>query len=150
VIARALGLLRVSLASVTVRTAFADDLPPVLADATELHQVVMNLVTNAAQAMPNGGIVQVTAERAIVDGERDSLKPGAYARLIVSDSGIGMDAETRRQIFDPFFTTKEPGKGSGLGLAVVLGIVQRHEGAILVQSVPGIGSTFEVYLPAAT
>jgi PAS domain S-box-containing protein len=150
VIARALGLLRTSLPpGVTVRTAFAEDVPEVLADATELHQVVMNLVTNAAQAMPNGGVVQVNADRAVVDAARDSMKTGVYARLTVSDTGVGMDDETRRRIFDPFFTTKEPGKGSGLGLAVVLGIVQRHDGTISVRTAPGSGSTFETYFPAA-
>jgi PAS domain S-box-containing protein len=150
VITRALSLLRTSLPrAVTVTTSFAEDAPEVLADATEVHQVVMNLVANAAQAMPDGGVVQVAAEKVFVDVPRDSLKPGAYARLTVSDSGVGMDAETQRRIFDPFFTTKEPGKGSGLGLAVVLGILQRHEGSISVRSAPGAGSTFEAYFPAA-
>ncbi len=150
VIARALGLLRTSLPpAVTVRTSFAEDAPEVLADATEVHQVVMNLVTNATHAMPGGGTVTVGADRVSLESERGPLKPGVYARLTVADTGIGMDPETQRQIFDPFFTTKEPGKGSGLGLAVVLGILQRHEGAIMVQSTPGAGSTFEAYFPAA-
>jgi PAS domain S-box-containing protein len=150
VIARALGLLRTSLPPlVTVRTNFAEEAPEVLADATEVHQVVMNLVTNAAQAMPDGGTIRVSTDRVRVESPHDSLKPGVYARLTVADTGLGMDAETQRQIFDPFFTTKEPGKGSGLGLAVVLGILQRHEGAITVQSSPGAGSTFEAYFPAA-
>jgi PAS domain S-box-containing protein len=151
VISRALGLLRTSLPpAVTVRTTFAEDAPEVFADATEVHQVVMNLVGNAAQAMPEGGVVRVSADRVVVQNPRDSLKPGVYARLTVADTGIGMDADTRRQIFDPFFTTKEPGKGSGLGLAVVLGILQRHEGSITVQSAPGAGSTFEAYFPAVS
>lgn len=149
-VTRALGLLRTSLPPrIMVRSTLAADTPEVLADTTELHQVVINLVTNAAHAMPNGGIVQVTVDRVTIDTERDSLKPGLYARLIVADSGIGMDAETKSRIFDPFFTTKEPGKGSGLGLAVVLGILRRHEGGIVVKSSPGEGSTFEAYFPAA-
>jgi PAS domain S-box-containing protein len=150
VIRRALGLLRTSVPrEIEIRTTVDQDLPEIVADATELHQVVMNLVTNAVQAMPEGGVIRIAADRVTLESPRDPLKPGVYARLSVADSGVGMDAETQERIFDPFFTTKEPGKGSGLGLAVVLGIVQRHEGSIFVESSPGLGSTFEAFFPAA-
>ncbi|MGA2227945.1 MAG: PAS domain S-box protein, partial [Syntrophobacteraceae bacterium] len=125
-----------------------------LADSTQIHQVLMNLCTNAAHAMDDKGILEVRlspvdlsesdlAGRTIFD-----LKPGAYLELTVSDTGCGMDAKTREHIFDPYFTTKEVGKGSGLGLAVVNGIVKRHEGAITVQSEPEKGTTFTIYIPS--
>jgi PAS domain S-box-containing protein len=125
-----------------------------LADSTQIHQVLMNLCTNAAHAMNDKGILEVRlstvdlsesdlAGQAIFD-----LKPGPYLKLTVSDTGCGMDAKTRERIFDPYFTTKEVGKGSGLGLAVIDGIVKRHEGAITVQSQPEKGTTFTIYIPS--
>ena len=126
----------------------------VLADATQIHQVFVNLCTNAAHAMNDRGTLGVSLTRVDLD-EKDlatpavrELKPGPCLKLSVSDTGCGMDAATIERIFDPYFTTKEVGKGSGLGLAVVHGIVKRHEGAITVESEPGRGSTFNVYLPA--
>ncbi|MGA7493476.1 MAG: PAS domain S-box protein, partial [Syntrophobacteraceae bacterium] len=124
-----------------------------LADPTQIHQVLMNLCTNAAHAMDGKGILEVRlshvdlsandlARRSIVD-----LKSGPYLKLTVSDTGCGMDAETLERIFDPYFTTKEVGKGSGLGLAVVDGIVKRHEGAVTVRSETGKGTTFTIYIP---
>ena len=113
----------------------------------------MNLCTNAAHAMDDKGILEVRlspvdlSESDLADQSIVDLKPGPYLRLTVSDTGCGMDASTMERIFDPYFTTKEVGKGSGLGLAVVNGIVKRHEGAITVRSEPGKGTTFSVYIP---
>ncbi|MEN6440007.1 MAG: ATP-binding protein [Syntrophobacter sp.] len=125
----------------------------VLADVTQIHRVLMNLCTNAAHAMNDRGILDVQlsrvdlgksdlADRSIVD-----LRPGSYLELCISDTGSGMDTATMERIFDPYFTTKEVGKGSGLGLAVVRGIVKKHDGAISVRSEQGKGTTFRVYLP---
>ena len=126
-------------------------LPPILADVTQLHQIVVNLATNAAHAMEEGGRIDITVEEVIVDQEmvsqRPQLKLGRFLRLWVTDTGTGMDEQTLPRIFEPFFTTKETGKGTGLGLAVVHGIVQQHEGAIVVFSVPGKGTSFQIYFP---
>ena len=128
-----------------------DGAPPVLAAPTLIHQTLMNLCMNASQAMPDalGHIaVEVTRER-LRDGQVADLLGGDYACLTVRDDGRGMDAATAARIFDPFFTTKAPGEGTGLGLSVVDGIVRSHDGAIEVNSVPGGGTTFRIYLPAA-
>ena len=124
----------------------------VLADSTQLHQVMINLCTNAVQAMPEaGGILTVSLKPVELDPEQTAefadLKPGAYQRLTVADNGHGIDQETLERIFDPFFTTKETGQGTGLGLALVHGIVKSHKGAITVSSRPNQGTTFHVYLP---
>jgi PAS domain S-box-containing protein len=124
-----------------------------LADPTQIHQVLMNLCTNAGHAMAGNGVLEVSlspvdlSESDLADQSIVDLKPGPYLRLTVSDTGCGMDAETMERIFDPYFTTKEVGKGSGLGLAVVSGIVKRHEGTITVRSEPGKGATFTIYIP---
>lgn len=127
-------------------------LPAVEADAGLLEQVLMNLVVNARDAMPAGGRLTITTSTATVtDGtaaEGVDRAPGPFVRLAVSDTGSGMDDDTLRRIFEPFFTTKEAGKGTGLGLATVHGIVAQHRGWVDVQSAPGAGSTFTVYLPA--
>ncbi len=121
----------------------------VLADAGQLHQVLMNLCTNAAQAMAEtGGDLEMTLDHLDLGEEEGDLEAGRYVRLRVRDSGPGMDAETRQRIFEPFFTTKAEGQGTGLGLALVQGIVEDHGGALSVQSAPGSGSVFEVLLPA--
>lgn len=127
----------------------------VLADPTQLHQVLMNLCTNAYQAMrSSGGMLEVSLEPVTVSDEQQvdgaELEPGAYVLFRVKDNGPGMDAETREQIFDPFFTTKKPGEGTGLGLAVVHNIVVSHGGIILVDSEIGLGTTFSIYLPRYT
>ena len=127
--------------------------PPVLADPTQIHQVIMNICTNAWHALPEtGGRMDITLQSAAVDVamamRHSQLRPGVYACLVITDNGHGMDAATRGRIFEPFFTTKPATKGSGLGLSVVHGIIKSHRGAILVESEPGKGTTFQVYLPA--
>ncbi|HVU49690.1 MAG TPA: ATP-binding protein [Polyangia bacterium] len=128
--------------------------PPILAEATQIHQVLLNLFTNAVHAIGDArGRVRVRVERAVlesrlVDSTADLL-PGTYARVVVEDSGAGMDEATLEHIFEPFFTTKDPGEGTGLGLAVVHGIMKSHQGGIVVRSAPGAGTTFTLYFPAA-
>lgn len=148
----ALKLMRASLpSSIEIRQNIQKGIA--LADATQIHQVLMNLCTNSVYAMGDRGTLQVTLTSVDLTDEKlasltaTDLKPGPFLKLSVSDTGHGMDAETMQRIFDPYFTTKEVGKGSGLGLAVVHGIVKRHEGAITVKSAPNKGSTFDVYLP---
>ncbi|HVI00817.1 MAG TPA: PAS domain S-box protein [Enhygromyxa sp.] len=144
-------LLRASL-PVEIRTQFAPDVPRIHADATQMHQVMINLITNAAHAMAQSEgwidvlVDRVTLEPCLAPCDR---RPGSYARLRVIDRGTGMSEATLQRIFDPFFTTKPPGQGTGLGLAVVHGIVDSHAGAIVVHSTPGAGTEVEVCLPAA-
>ena len=151
----ALGLLRSLLPTgVRLNTRLASTPLPVLADATQMQQVLMNLCTNAWQAMGGrAGEVTVALHALELDDSRagrlEGLCGGHYARLSVTDNGHGMDRDTVRRIFEPFFTTKPPGAGTGLGLAVVHGIVKAHRGAIEVSSEPGQGTRFDVYLPLA-
>jgi two-component system cell cycle sensor histidine kinase/response regulator CckA len=124
---------------------------PVKVDPGQIQQVVLNLVANAADAMPSGGrlhleVSAVEVEESLVV-EHPLLEPGNYALLNISDTGVGMDAETLAHIFEPFYTTKESGKGTGLGLATVYGIVKRNGGEIFVYSEPGEGTVFKVILP---
>lgn len=126
---------------------------PISADATQLKQVLMNLCVNARDAMPNGGGVCITAKNIEVrpgmqHGFHGEIAPGPCVRLSVSDTGTGIPPGVLDKIFDPFFTTKEVGKGTGLGLSTIAGIVQSHGGAIQVESTPGQGTTFHIYLPA--
>ncbi|HTM45391.1 MAG TPA: ATP-binding protein, partial [Polyangiaceae bacterium] len=139
--------------NIDVQTAFDHGVPAILADATQVHQVVLNLITNATQAMAQGGTLTLKVEGRTLDaGSAQPLNvpPGTYAKLTVRDTGTGMSDATLQHIFDPFFTTKEPGVGTGLGLAVVHGIVKSHHGAVTVRSAPGQGSEFNVYFPAHT
>lgn len=130
-----------------------EDLYVVNADASQMEQVLMNLAVNARDAMPKGGTLTIETRNVSVDNDfrcsRPELNPGNYVRLAVKDTGEGMDKTTLGHIFDPFFTTKEVGKGTGLGLAVVYGIVKSHHGHINCVSKAGEGTLFEIYLPAA-
>lgn len=156
VVNEALKLIRASLpATVTIRQSIANQTDYVLADPIQMHQVIMNLCTNAHHAMADtGGELALTLDRVELGSEMaskfPSLQSGSYLRLTVSDTGHGMDAKTIERIFDPYFTTKARGKGTGLGLAVVHGIIKNHGGAVVVKSEIGKGTTFEVLLPRAT
>ncbi len=142
-------------ANVSIECHLEPHCPDVSGDATQLHQVLLNLGSNAAHAMrPHGGTLMLGLESTNVSADLAAslggLAAGTYVRLAVTDTGQGMDDATRRRIFDPFFTTKNAREGTGLGLAVVHGIVRSHRGAIDVTSTPGRGTTFHVYLPVAT
>jgi two-component system cell cycle sensor histidine kinase/response regulator CckA len=140
--------------SITMESASAEDLWPVKADPGQMEQVVMNLVVNARDAMPEGGRLSVTCSNTSLEEERavasGTLEAGDYVRIRVADTGTGMSEEVRARIFDPFFTTKPSGKGTGLGLSTVRGIIEQSRGAIDVESRPGEGTTFLVYLPRST
>ncbi|WP_305044637.1 hybrid sensor histidine kinase/response regulator [Geoalkalibacter sp.] len=148
-----LKLLRPSLpASIEIHDWVMPGLGQILADSTQMHQVIVNLCTNAAQAMERkGGVLDVGLDNIELSSEAlrvlPDLKPGPYLRLTVRDTGEGMTPAVMERIFDPFFTTREQGAGTGLGLSVVHGIVKNHGGAIEVSSTPGKGSIFRVYLP---
>lgn len=139
---------------IEIRLVLADNLNAINADPTQMDQILMNLAVNARDAMPDGGKLAVKTANVVLD-EADvascpDVAPGDYVHLTVSDTGVGMGEEVLEHIFEPFFTTKETGKGSGLGLSIVHGIVHRHGGHIRCSSVPGEGTTFEICLPALT
>jgi PAS domain S-box-containing protein len=136
--------------NITLRHELAPDLPPLRADQNQLQQIVLNLCVNARDAMSEGGTI--TLRSSVVSGAEapEGLTRGrSYARLEVTDTGSGMPPEVCARIFEPFYTTKQVNKGTGLGLAVVYGIVESHEGLIDVDSTPGFGSTFRVFIPLA-
>ncbi len=138
--------------TIAIRARLTDRLPLVLADPTQLSQVLLNLCVNARDAMPSGGTLSLTAETVSVNGEQARVHPGArpglFVRLAVEDTGCGMAPAVLDKAFDPFFTTKPQGKGSGLGLSTALGIVRSHGGFLHVDSHAGRGSRISVYLPA--
>lgn len=154
VVSEPLNLLRATIPSnVEFHVVLNSGLPAVLADATQIHQVVMNLCTNASQAMKKyGGRLDVKLEPVEVDAllanTHTDLRVGPYVRLSIADNGSGMTPDTLKRIFDPFFTTKPTGEGTGLGLSVVRGIMKEHEGAITVYSQPNKGTIFNLYFPA--
>ena len=154
VVQEAIHFLRTTLSpKIEIRSEFIEPLPSILADATQIHQIVMNLGTNAAHAMrAQGGRLEFRVRGVQLDATQaslvENLRAGYYVQLTISDTGCGMDRETIRRIFEPFFTTKKPGEGTGLGLAVVHGIIKNHEGGLTVSSEPSRGTVFQLYFPA--
>jgi len=137
---------------ISLKFNYPDQLPIILGDSGMMEQVVMNLALNARDAMPQGGVLTISLETVTLDKHYREAHPeahfGGFVRLRVSDTGTGMDAATLARLFEPFFTTKEIGKGTGLGLATVYGIVKQHDGWVDVTSQPGQGTTLEVFFPA--
>ena len=138
-------------ANIALSVEVAPDLPDILGDGRQLHQVVMNLCVNARDAMPQGGRLSIDV-RPVPAFEvpvscQSSPIAGSYLLISVADTGCGMDSVTKRRIFEPFFTTKGPGKGTGLGLATVAKSVEQNNGLIEVFSEPGRGTTFNIYFP---
>ena len=140
--------------AIDIRSEVSEDLMTISANATQIHQVLMNLSINARDAMPNGGQISLSARNFIIDDQfarlRLHAKSGPYVVIAVSDTGAGIPNDILDRIFDPFFTTKEPGKGTGLGLATVHAVVRNHGGFVDVESKLNKGTTFSVYLPAST
>ncbi|MFH1984451.1 MAG: ATP-binding protein [Pseudomonadota bacterium] len=138
---------------ISTTTAFTPDLSAVTVDRTQISQVLLNIFVNAWQAMPSGGDLRIHTENTTLDEEQAAAvqtAAGRYVRIAITDNGIGIPPEIRHRIFDPFFTTKEKGRGTGLGLASAYGIIKNHGGHITVTSEPGLGTTFNVYLPASS
>jgi len=138
--------------NIELQTQLAPDLGRTRADAGQIEQVLMNLVVNSKDAMPQGGKITIQTANARLDNEDlrreyTYIQPGSYVVLSVTDTGEGMDKETQLRIFEPFFTTKEKGKGTGLGLSTVYGIIKQSRGYVLVESEPAQGTTFRIYLP---
>ncbi|MCX5829485.1 MAG: response regulator [Deltaproteobacteria bacterium] len=135
---------------ISIHRKYGNNLFTVEVDQGQMEQVFMNLFVNAWQAMPGGGEIYLETENTILDNEQTfphAVKPGKYVKITVTDTGTGMDEKTRERIFDPFFTTKTMGRGTGLGLATVYGIIKGHKGIINVDSEPADGTTFTIYLP---
>jgi CheY-like chemotaxis protein len=150
-----LRLLRFTLpTTIKIRSNIEKIVNPVLANPSQIHQVIMNLCTNAAYAMKDkGGCLEIVLEEIDFDPaiiNRKDMRPGRYNRLTVSDSGCGMTMEVKNRVFEPYFTTKNHGEGTGMGLAVVHGIIKTHNGEIVVYSEPEKGTAFDVFLPVTT
>jgi PAS domain S-box-containing protein len=145
-------LVRLLTEDIKLRTSLTDDDAIVMADKSQMDQILFNLVTNARDAMPRGGILMIETATAVLDDAFIKVhgfgKKGKYIEITISDTGMGMDETTKGKIFDPFFTTKEVGKGTGLGLATVYGIVKQHGGYITAESEPDHGTSFSIYFPA--
>jgi len=141
-------------ASTVLETSLEQGLWPVLGDNRQIHQAILNICMNAVEAMPQGGKLLVKTEKVTLDEKfaqaRLGVVPGDYIRVIIRDTGVGMDGQTKSRIFEPFFTTKPPGEGTGFGLAMVYGVVKNHDGAIWVDSKVGQGTVVTVYLPRLT
>lgn len=139
---------------IRVQTRVSEDISSIMGDETQLHQVLINLCTNARDAMPMGGELTITAENALVNKEmvedHSSAAEGEYVLFSISDTGTGITSSEVHKIFEPFYTTKELGKGTGLGLSISLGIIKGHNGFITVDSVKGKGSTFKIFLPVVS
>jgi len=142
---------RITHDNITFTLVLQDDALVVRVDTVQIEQVLLNLATNARDAMPDGGVFSITTAAGCIDEQYIASHgygvPGRYAVITVSDTGSGMDEKTRNRVFDPFFTTKEVGKGTGLGLSMVMGIIKQHGGFIDLQSEPGTGSVFQLFLP---
>jgi len=136
---------------IQLKTELDESVNPVLVDPGQMEQVIMNLAVNARDAMPDGGLLTVKTENVVIEEDdpdpHTPSKPGEYILLTVSDTGVGMDHETRQRIFEPFYTTKEDGKGTGLGLSTVYGIAQQNDGYVFVDSVEGEGTTMSLFFP---
>jgi PAS domain S-box-containing protein len=154
IVADAVKLVRTTVPEkVEIETDIAPGASAILGNSTQIHQVLINLCTNAWHAMKDGaGLIRIMQRTVTLDETASAIHPalhaGPYVRLTVEDNGVGMDAATLARVFEPFFTTKGPGQGTGLGLAVVHGILQAHDGAVVVQSQLGRGTTFHLYFPA--
>ena len=152
IIKEAIQLLRGSLpSSIKIKSKLAKDTKPVLIDPTKIHELIINLCTNASHAMKDSGILEINYSekhlKSELKGQIGIINPGFYSVITVKDNGCGINKETLSHIFEPFFTTKPTGRGTGMGLAVVFGIVQNSEGNIIVESKPDAGTKFEIYLP---
>jgi signal transduction histidine kinase len=153
IVVEVINLIKASLPhAIEIRKSIDSGIGIILADPVHIHQIIMNLCTNAIHAMKNrGGILDIKVDSVLVDQKTtkkiNNLKVGIYVRIRLSDTGHGMDRRTKERIFEPFFTSKEVGSGTGLGLSVVHGIVSNYNGAITVESTPGKGTLFTVYLP---
>jgi PAS domain S-box-containing protein len=152
VIQEALQFLRATIpASIHINTSFSEETNPILGDSTRIHEIMMNLCTNASHAMGEIGTLDVSLKEENVQDPREGalghFQPGHYAVLTVRDNGSGMNKETLSHIFEPFFTTKSTGEGTGMGLSVVFGIIRNHKGNIIVNSIPDEGTEFQIYIP---
>jgi len=151
IVKEALRLLRSTLpTTIDIQTDIDPQCPAVLADPTQIHQILMNLCANAQHAMESfGGVLKVELKTTHVERGKLHITPGEYVELLVSDNGCGIGPDVMSKIFDPYFTTKEIGKGTGMGLAIIHGIVAEYGGGITVDSKLGEGTTFHVYFPVA-